>query len=54
MFLKQLLGLLGGGYFFDPVSEVSLMVEKFEDGLTGLPRFFVSHNREIVVANPDD
>ena len=54
MLLKQLLGLLGGRHFFDPVGDVSLMVEKLEDGLIGLPRCFLSfvlgYDREVVAA----
>ena len=48
------MGLLGSGYFFDPVGDVPFMVEKFENDLTGLPRFFMSHNREVGAARADD
>jgi hypothetical protein len=33
--LEQRLGPLGGRYFFDPVGEVSFVVEKLEDDLVG-------------------
>ncbi len=53
------MGLLGGRHFFDPVGDVSLMVEKLEDGLISFPRgcvssFVVGYDREVVAAKADN
>ena len=47
------MGPLGGRYFFDPVGEVSFVIEKLEDDLIGfLPGFvsLVGDDREVVAA----
>jgi len=56
--LEQLLGLLGGRHFFDPVGEIPLVLEMLEGVLSGfLPRFFsffMGNDREVVTAKAED
>ena len=59
--LEQLLGLLGGRHFFDPVGEIPLVLEMLEGVLSSfLPRlfsffsFFVGYDREVVTAKAED
>ncbi len=54
MLLKQLLGLLGGRYLLNPVSEHSLVIEKLEDGIICTPRFFVGQDGDSITAIADD
>ena len=55
MLLENLCGLLGGRYLLDPIGEVPLMIDEFEDGiLLRFPRFWVSQDREAVTVMPDD
>jgi hypothetical protein len=45
---KQLLGLLEGRYFPDPIGGVPLVLDDFEDGIVGFVRFFGDQEGEVV------
>ena len=40
--MENLCGLLGGRYFLDPIGEVPLVIDEFEDRTLRFPRFWVS------------
>ena len=47
--LEQLCGPLGGWYLLDPIGEIPLVIDEFEDGiLLSYPRFWVSQDREAI------
>jgi hypothetical protein len=53
--LEQLCGLLGERYFLNPIGEVPLVIDEFEDGiLLSYPRFWISQDRQAATVMPDD
>ena len=54
MFLEHLSGLLRSRYFPNPVGDIPLVVDEFEDSIVvGFPRFFAGQDGEPVVGVPD-
>ena len=48
------MGLLGSRYFLNPVGEVLLVIDEFEDGIVGCPRLFARQDGEPVAVVADD